>query len=252
MTAPQITVLILVGMVLTVVPLVVWWNRRGARRTAGAGAVLTAALQSWALSHGWHPVPPPPKPAVAQRVAVRSLAPLAAVRGRLGGQPAQLSLWSAARSHLGSPVRFRSVVWVASAQLIRTAGPEPFGLGSLTSVSTARTAGDVLVASQTSRMVTVPRVLAARHATHPWGVTRIPVWPSATLPADPQRWAAVAAELDRLDAFLLVQGTEVSLSVPAGPPSATAVGPSPDDLLRTLELAAATVGDVRGQSAHEP
>ena len=250
MTAPQITALILLGMVVTVVPLVLWWNRRGAARTAEAGAVLTAALESWALGHGWRPGPPPPAPDVAQRVAVRSLVPLAAASGVVASLPGQLSLWRTARSHLGSPVQFRSVVWVASVRLTRAAGSEPFGMGSLTASATARTAGDVLVSSQTSRMVTVPRLLAARRATHPWGLARIPVWPTATLPADPQRWAPVAAELDRLDGFLLVDQAEVSISAPAGPPSSSTRGPSPDDLLHTLGLAVAAVRDQHGQSAH--
>lgn len=248
MTTAQITGLILLGMGVTVVPLVVWWNLRGTRRTTQTGAVIAAALETWALSHGWRPGPPPPEPAVAQWVAVRSLEPLAAASGQVDGRPAQLSLWRAARSHLGSPVKFRSVVWVASTRLAWSAGPEPFGIGSLT--SRPHSAGDLLVASQTNRMVTVPRALATRHVAHPWGLARIPVWPTATLPADPQRWAALAAELDRVGGFLLVEGTEVSLSVPATSPGSAPTGASPDPLLRILQLAVATVHGAPGHSAH--
>lgn len=250
MTSTQVTVLVLVAVGAATAALVLWWNRRGDRQASRAGMVLAAGLEGWAANHGWRPGPPPTTPAVAQRVSVRSLTPLAAASGRVEGLPAKLSLWRSARSHLGSPVRFRSLVWVASAPLGRPSGPEPFGMGTLAPRSGVRTAGDVVMAGQTARMVTVPRVLATRRATYPWGLARIPVWPTSTLPADAQHWAGLAAELDRLDAFLLVTGAEVSLSMPAMPPSATTTGPSPDALLGALALSVAAVRTAPGHSAH--
>ena len=249
MTAPELTVLILLGLVALTVASLLWWNRRGHRRTAELGAVLSAALDTWALDHRWQPAPAPPEPAVAQRVTVRSLRPLAATSGLVDHLPVVLSLWSAGQSHLGSPVKFRSLVWVGTACLDRVASAQMFGMGTLSAAGSVRSAGDVLVTSQTNRMAAVPRVLATRRASYPWGPTRIPLWPTDRLPADPDRWATLAAELDRLAGFLLIEGTEVSVSIPAGTPSATAAAASLDDLLGTLQLAVASLRNVPGHSA---
>ncbi len=177
-----------------------------------------ATLAAWAQSRGWQRVPAPPEPAVARRVTVRGLNPLLVVRGMVDTRPVTISVWQRMTSKLGSPVTFRTTTWTVSTTVpSRPAGSEVFALGRLSS-------GGATVGP--------PNAVAARPAVFPWGHGQLALWPAPDLPADAARLRELAARLDAVSGFLLVDQAGLSINLPYTPPEET---------LRLLRLALATL-----------
>lgn len=189
--------------VLLVVPLA--FSTRARRRfLADLQSSEKARVESWSSSVGWRPVPAPGEvPAVLDRGRVQSSRVRTATAGEVAGLPSTLTLWEQSFANRGSPVT-STVLWLV---LVTDGVPPAAGIGLGTSSGLG-----VLRKSPIRWAGLPPRALAGRPLTHPWGITRVALWPGPAVPP-PAAWGGVAQELEAMLGWILVHDGRLEVAV---------------------------------------
>lgn len=195
--------LTVVVIVLLAVPIATLSRARSQRNTE----VVTsgkATVESWAQAAGWRPATwQGGHPAVIDRIRLRSSELVTVASGAVSGYGSVLSLWQQSFSNRASPVT-ATTVW-----LVLTVD----GMPPAAQIGLGRIEGTVVLSKSPIRWAGGPPISLMRSMpTHPWGFTKVALWPGIGVPPPPA-WAEVAAELDAMHGWLLVHGSRLGIAV---------------------------------------
>ncbi|MGO1974211.1 MAG: hypothetical protein ACTH2Q_14745 [Propionibacteriaceae bacterium] len=195
--------LTLVVLVLMAVPIAVW--AVGRRRFIGElVASVKSRVEAWAASAGWRPANwRGGNPAVLDRIRLGSSELITAAAGDVAGLASTMTGWRQSFANRGSPVT-ATVVW-----LVLTTD----GFPRDASAALGKFSGSGYLGKMPSRWAGLPPTSLVRVApTHPWGTSRVAVWPGHAVPPPPA-WSGVAQELDAMLGWLILHEGRLEIAV---------------------------------------
>ena len=188
--------LLLMALVVALFGALAWFVTRTSRRTTVA---VGSTLVSMFAAPGLAPADPPAvTPAILQQPRMQSCVPLVAATTSVTGRPAMVTAWRRRFRNLGALVS--PTTHSMTLEIVGVRPDARIALGKIG--GSAAPAGYMISGLRWSGLP--PAILAQTRPEYPWGLGRTALWPSDNVPADPEAWADVAAELDAIAGWVLL------------------------------------------------